>query len=286
MQPSTFGLQELLAAAYVIHQHQRATDLETDPVLDGGNIDERDDDAGMPKAPNLTDQLSAAPSPNFSTFGEEFSAEGLYRSLTIGAILLGLLFCAYFLVHGDKASRLKQAVKISESAAESGGAPRAGKPDLVDGVPQLHSAMTNSVTPYSLVTRRAAGNSAPRTYAAAMGLFEEAAKKGDAEAAWKVALGYLRGIGVPRDEIKGAAWLKKAANLGDVRAQTALSDLYFTGDGVPRDYMRSYTWANIAAHNGQAADGRLELLRQRMTTAQLEDANRRIAAWFAQKSKQ
>jgi TPR repeat protein len=119
-----------------------------------------------------------------------------------------------------------------------------------------------------------------------MGLFEEAAKKGDAEAAWKVALGYLRGIGVPRDEIKGAAWLKKAANLGDVRAQTALSDLYFTGDGVPRDYMRSYTWANIAAHNGQAADGRLELLRQRMTTAQLEDANRRIAAWFAQKSKQ
>jgi hypothetical protein len=71
VQPSTFGLQELFEAAYVVHQHQRATDLETDPALDRGNIDERDDDAGMPKTPNLTDQLSAPPSPNFSTFGEE-----------------------------------------------------------------------------------------------------------------------------------------------------------------------------------------------------------------------
>ncbi len=73
--------------------------------------------------------------------------------------------------------------------------------------------------------------------------------------------------------------------LGDVRAQTALSDFYFKGIGVRRDYVRAYTWASIATGGQSTDDGRLKALRPRMTAAQLEDANRRTAAWFAGKAK-
>jgi TPR repeat protein len=93
----------------------------------------------------------------------------------------------------------------------------------------------------------------------------------------------MKGIGEVKGETKAARWFKKAANSGDVRAQIALSDLYFAGVGVQRDYVRAYTWANIAAHSGQVENERLKNLRQRMTTAQFEDANRRTAAWFAHK---
>lgn len=116
-----------------------------------------------------------------------------------------------------------------------------------------------------------------------MARFEEAAKKGDADAGWKLGLGYLKGIGVARDETRAAKWFRRAANLGDVRAQATLSDLYFTGIGVPRDYVRAYTWAKIAAGESGDDDKRLKAIGQRMTAAELENANRRTAAWFAQK---
>ena len=281
---NNFGLQELLEAAYTIQLYQPASTFENNLAF-AHQVD-RWNESGVPNCASSADQICAALSPDSSTFGQEFPTENQYRSLTIGAILLALLLGGYFLVHWEKASRLGREVQVSPTAEESALAPMAGKPALVDRVPELHSSLASSDAQYSLTTRHAAGNSAPQTYAAAMTLFEVAARRGDAEAGWKVALGYLRGIGVVRDETKAAEWFKRAANLGDPRAQTALSDLYFTGVGVRRDYVRAYTWASIAAENEQAPDERVKILRQRMTTAQLEDANRRIAAWFAQKSKQ
>jgi TPR repeat protein len=142
----------------------------------------------------------------------------------------------------------------------------------------------NSNAQYELGVGSPDGKDVAQTYAAAMAQFEETAKKGNADAGWKLGLGYLKGIGVGKDETRAAEWFKKAANLGDVRAQTALSDLYFTGVGVRRDYVRAYTWASIAASGWGNEDERLKDIGQRMTTAQLENANRRTAAWFAQKT--
>ena len=118
-------------------------------------------------------------------------------------------------------------------------------------------------------------------YANAVASLEEGARTGDAEASWKLGLIYLKGIGVPKDDAKAAEWLKKAANLGQTRAQVTLSDLYSNGIGVPRDYVRAYTWASIAAEQG-AVDEPSPALRERMTTAELQEANRRVSAWFAQ----
>ncbi|MCU1270112.1 MAG: hypothetical protein JWN74_1406 [Acidobacteriaceae bacterium] len=127
------------------------------------------------------------------------------------------------------------------------------------------------------------GKNAPG-HTSAVAPLEEAARTGDAEASWKLGVSYLKGIGVPKDEAEAAEWLKKAANLGHTRAQVTLSDLYLNGIGVPRDYVRAYTWARIAAERG-AVDEPSPALRERMTRAELQDANRRVSAWFAQTSR-
>jgi GAF domain/Sel1 repeat len=266
---SKFDLQEVLEATYVIQQHQHVSVSQNHPAFGHRDI-ASGNDLTIAKCSNPADQLCAALSPVFYNFEQKFPGENRYRNLSIASILLAVLVGAYFLTtHYEKASRLVQTAKISGIAGEATGAPLA----------------VGSAAQYPLTAQNAAGKVAPQTYAAAIASFEDAARKGDAEAGWKVGLSYLRGIGVVKDETRAAEWFKKAANLGDVRAQTALSDLYFNGVGVRRDYVRAYTWANIAARAGQAEDERLEELRQRMTTAQLEDANRRTAAWFARKSK-
>jgi hypothetical protein len=266
---SNFDLQEVLEAAYVVQQHQRPLVFENETAFARRKIAtgyERE----IPKCASPADQLCAVLSPVFYDFEQKFPADNWYRNLGIAAILLAVLVSCYFFADYEKASRLAQTARVSDIAAESTSAPLS----------------VGSAAQYPVTAQNATGKPAPQTYAAAIASFEEAARKGDAEAGWKVGLGYLRGIGVAKDETRAAEWFKKAANLGDVRAQTTLSDLYSTGVGVQRDYVRAYTWANIAAHNGQAEDERLRNLRERMTTAQLENANRRTAAWFAQKSKQ
>ena len=117
-----------------------------------------------------------------------------------------------------------------------------------------------------------------------MAQFEQSARNGDPDASWNLGVGYLKGIGVPKDEARAAEWFKRAANLGDTRAQSTLTDLYFRGIGVQRDYVRAYTWASIAARQQGSGEVRLETLRQRMTRAEIDDANRRVTTWFARRT--
>jgi hypothetical protein len=127
------------------------------------------------------------------------------------------------------------------------------------------------------------GTAMPPSFArGAIANFQEPEQNDDAEASWELALAYLKGVGVQQDERQAAKCLKKAANLGDPRAQTALSDLYLRGIGVKRDYVRAYTWASIAAGELGGEEERLAALRQRMTRAEMKDANRRVQTWFAQ----
>jgi polysaccharide export outer membrane protein len=124
------------------------------------------------------------------------------------------------------------------------------------------------------------GKGVPQNDRDAMAWFAKAAANGDANAQWKLGLGYLKGIGVPQDERKAAEWFKTAANQGHIRAQSALSDLYFDGRVVPRDYIRAYTWASIAAGLRANDNDRLKVIGSRMTAVQIEEAHRRISSWW------
>jgi len=137
----------------------------------------------------------------------------------------------------------------------------------------------DSVAQYEMALRYADGEGVPQNYRDAMAWFAKAAANDNDKAQWKLGLGYLKGIGVPHDERKAAVWFKRAANHGNIRAQSALSDLYLSGRGVPRDYVRAYTWASIATGSRGNDDDQLRVIGSRMTSAQMEDAQRRIFSW-------
>jgi hypothetical protein len=137
----------------------------------------------------------------------------------------------------------------------------------------------DSVAQYEMALRYADGEGVPQNYRDAMAWFAKAAANDNDNAQWKLGLGYIKGIGVPHDERKAAVWFKRAANHGDIRAQSALSDLYLSGRGVPRDYVRAYTWASIATGSRGNDDDQLRVIGSRMTSAQMEDAQRRIFSW-------
>jgi TPR repeat protein len=137
----------------------------------------------------------------------------------------------------------------------------------------------DSVAQYEMALRYADGEGVPQNYRDAMAWFAKAAANDNDKAQWKLGLGYLKGIGVPHDERKAAIWFKRAANHGNIRAQSALSDLYLSGRGVPRDYVRAYTWASIATGSRGNDDDQLRVIGSRMTSAQMEDAQRRIFSW-------
>jgi hypothetical protein len=137
----------------------------------------------------------------------------------------------------------------------------------------------DSVAQYEMALRYADGEGVPQNYRDAMAWFAKAAANDNDNAQWKLGLGYMKGIGVPHDERQAAVWFKRAANHGDIRAQSALSDLYLSGRGVPRDYVRAYTWACIARGSQGNDDDQLRVIGSRMTSAQMEDAQRRIFSW-------
>jgi hypothetical protein len=271
--PDDFDLQRIFESAYVLQQHQCAFSADDAAVRRETSYEQRILGADQPQAAKEAEpakQLCAVLSPDFYSFGEKFLGEVHYRNLAVAVLFSATLLGPYFVIHYGKHSRSNQA-----SAQPSQG--------FLAGAETQIGAAKNS-TPQS-ESKEQPTKTVPQTYEAEMRLFEAAAKEGSADASWKLGLGYLKGIGVRKDENKAIQWFKKAANLGDVRAQTALSDFYFKGIIVPRDYVRAYTWASIASGGQSTQDARLEELRPRMTAAQLEDANRRTAAWFAGKPK-
>jgi len=295
MLPGDFDLQQILESVYVLQQHQ-GTFSADDPAVPRETIDQQSilgsDQPQAPKDAEPSNQLCAVLSPVFYSFGEKFLSEVHYRNLAVAVLFFAALLGPCFLIYYEK--RSNQTSNVSRGAPGFLGARSVRQPEAVNRAYSQPSqgilagagqqiAAENS-TPRSELEEQPT-KVVPQTYEAAMRLFEAAAKEGSADASWKLGLGYLNGIGVRRDENKAAQWFKKAANLGDVRAQTALSDFYFKGIGVRRDYVRAYTWASIATGGQSTDDGRLKALRPRMTAAQLEDANRRTAAWFAGKAK-
>ncbi len=141
------------------------------------------------------------------------------------------------------------------------------------------AAAADSIAQYEMALRYADGEGVSQNYRDAMAWFAKAAANDNGNAQWKLGLGYIKGIGVPHDERKAAVWFKRAANHGNIRAQSALSDLYLSGRGVPRDYVRAYTWASIATGSRGNDDDQLRVIGSRMTSAQMEDAQRRIFSW-------
>ena len=80
----------------------------------------------------------------------------------------------------------------------------------------------------------------------------EAAKKGNADAQFKLGVCYAKGDGVAQDQTKAVEWWHKAAAQGHAEAQYGLGLCYVDGIGVEKDQTKAVEWLRKAAAQGHA----------------------------------
>ena len=77
--------------------------------------------------------------------------------------------------------------------------------------------------------------------------------KGNAAAAFRLAIMYVQGDGVAEDRAKSIEWLRNAAELGSAVAQSELGRMYRDGDDVTaKDSVQALKWFRLAAEQGYA----------------------------------
>lgn len=76
------------------------------------------------------------------------------------------------------------------------------------------------------------------------------AKKGGAEAQYKLGLAYADAYRVDRDYDDAVEWLSKAGEQGHVKAQLFLGRMYYSGKNVDKDERLAADWLERAAEGG------------------------------------
>jgi TPR repeat protein len=117
--------------------------------------------------------------------------------------------------------------------------------------------------------------------------FRKAAAQGFAKAQFGLGVMFYTGQGVPRDYTKALYWFRKAAAQGFADAQLSLGVMYTHGQGVPQDYVRGGKWLILAKAGGvEQVNKLLSSLKQRMTPAQIAEAQRLANQWWETHHKQ
>ena len=86
-----------------------------------------------------------------------------------------------------------------------------------------------------------------------------AAKDGDSQAQYGLAIHYHRGLGVGRDPALAVHWYALAAEQGHGEANFALGRMYETGDGIRRNYPKAAELYAVAAVEAGHADAQFAL---------------------------
>ena len=109
------------------------------------------------------------------------------------------------------------------------------------------------------------------------------AEKGNVRAQNNLGIRYFRGLGVSKSNEDAVKWFRKAADHGYPLAQHNLGWMYANGYGVPKDYVTAYMWQLLAANGTNGTNDKvgriLEILKNSLTPAQIEEAQRRAADW-------
>jgi hypothetical protein len=138
----------------------------------------------------------------------------------------------------------------------------------------------------------------PKDRGKAIQWYRRAALQGHPDAAYFLALYYKSGDGVPQDYRVALRWLREAvrhsSGLQYPNALHALGIAYELGLGVPQDYIEAHKWYNLAAAAAarKGIQGGFEMhskdrdrLEQKMTPAQVAEAQRLARQWDAAASK-
>lgn len=97
---------------------------------------------------------------------------------------------------------------------------------------------------------------------------------------------YSTGKGVPQSSNQAAFWFGKAADQGKAAAHHGLAVEYYQyGLGAPNDRIQAHMWANLAVSGAIDPTTRANAFKlrdeiaRRMTSAQIEEAQRLASAW-------
>jgi TPR repeat protein len=107
--------------------------------------------------------------------------------------------------------------------------------------------------------------------------FIDAAKKGEAEAQYSLAVMYEYGLLVKQDYMESIFWYKKAANQGYPEAQNQLGGMYKNGIAITKDLVESYYWFALAKKSEKFADIDLMAMEKTMSGEQLLQAKLKMA---------
>ena len=130
------------------------------------------------------------------------------------------------------------------------------------------------------------GKGVPQNYQQAKQWFEEGAKQGHAGAQTNLGTMYLHGEGAPQSDRMALFWFNQAAEQKDALAFAKLGLMYVQGRGALQDFVQAHMWYNLSAAHGEtrSAEAR-DALAQRMTPAQIAEAQRLAREWKPTKNK-
>ena len=77
-----------------------------------------------------------------------------------------------------------------------------------------------------------------------------AAKEGDVESQYRLAIRYYKGDGVKQNRRRAAEWYHRAAEQGHLEARYNLANMYSTGTGVTQNLPEAFKWYKRAAEQG------------------------------------
>ena len=141
----------------------------------------------------------------------------------------------------------------------------------------------NARAQHSLGVIYADGLGVTRDNKKAITWFKKAAVQGYAPAQTNVGSMYFKGQGVVKDVKESAKWYIKAANQNYPAAQLFLSVMYSQGLGVVKDLTKTYQWLWLAEKNDPTIKPDIGLLRKKMTTSQITEAENKIKDFLEKK---
>jgi len=123
---------------------------------------------------------------------------------------------------------------------------------------------------YELAMAYMNGSGVPKNETVARKWLERSAGHGNTAAQYELGLALREGRGAIQDFPGAMKWINLAAEAGYGNAQFALGIMYRLGTGTPIDDVKAYTWLNLAAAQGVdgAAAGR-DAVRTRLSPAQI-----------------
>jgi len=129
-------------------------------------------------------------------------------------------------------------------------------------------------------------------YVAALRVLRPLADRGSPKAQELLGVMYLRGWGVPQNDVEAISWFRRAANQRAAGGEIWMGLMYRDGTGVQQDYVTAYMWLTLAAESNEPADvpghytpaqsaamSRDDMARYYMTPVQIEAAQKLAKEW-------